>query len=362
MGVVIMRTTSILLLASFALAGCLADEKLKQPVSMTPRSISDGWAVSTPEKEGMDEAAIADVYDRFFKEDAYQAAQSLIIVRHGKIIAEGYTRDDADAFRLNNLKSATKSVTSLLVGLAIDKGYLKAVTQTVGELLPDYADPASVRGRLTLEKFLTMQSGLHWDNGVETDELMINRPADTVAFALDQKFDFDPGDRFHYSDGQALIVSGIIEAASEMPTADFADEVLFAPLGIDEYRWESGRDGTNYGAFGLYLKPRDFAKIGQMALRNGAWGKTQVVSASWITASTQTHANLNAGPYGYFWWVRPDFGAFMADGHGGQYLYAIPSKDLLIVETANPFIESGLGVQPREFEDLVLAILEAVKD
>lgn len=351
-----------LLPLSFALAllaACLPEDKLKVPLNMEPVQQNDGWQISTPEAEGFDAAKLQKAYKLVFSEDEYHTAYSLLVIRNGKLVAEGYTYDLEDIDRLNNIKSATKSVTSLLTGIALEEGYLRAVTQSISELIPAYVAPGSAKADITLAHLLTMTSGLRWDNDEETAELMIDRPGDSLAFAVDQPLDFAPGAKFHYSDGQPHILGAILQEVTGKSLEQYADEKLFVPLGITDYLWEQHRDGVNYGAYGIYLRPRDLAKIGQLALNGGAWKGQQLVSPGWITEATQVHANQNEGPYGYYWWIRPDFGGFMAAGHGGQFAYVIPAKNLLIVMTANPYTD-GIGVSFEDFEILVYRILEAI--
>lgn len=349
----------ILSIALLILAGCLSDAPLKTAFNMAPADQGDGWAVSTPGAEGLDDASIERVYGIVFRENEYRTALSLLIVRHGKLVAEGYLRDPADIDRLVNIKSATKSVTSILTGIAIDKGFVKSVTQPISDFLPDYAPPGSEKGRITLEDLLTMRSGLQWDNDEDTETLMVDEPGDSLAFTIDQPLLYEPGKRFHYADGNPHLMSGVLDQATGASLDDFAFETLLAPLKIDVYVWERHRDGIAYGAYGLYLRPRDLAKFGELMLRNGAWNGTQIVSPAWVTASTQAVTNFNEGPYGYYWWIRPDMEAYAAIGHGGQYVYVVPADDLVIVMTANPYTD-GIGVTRAQFEDLVFRIRHAV--
>lgn len=354
-----MNMRRMLSIAFLALAGCLTDAPLKTTFNMTPVDQGDGWAVSTPGAEGLDDAGIERVYRIVFRENEYPTAYSLLIARHGKLVAEGYMRDVADIDRLVDVASVTKSVVSILTGIAIDKGYVATVTLPISNFLPDYASPGSEKGVITLEELLTMRSGLRWDDAVQTDELMLDEPNDSIAFTLDQPLIYEPGKRFHFADGNAHLMGAVLDQAAGAALEDLAFDTLFSPLGIVDFAWERHRDGLNYGAYGLHLRARDLAKIGELMLRDGAWNGAQVVAASWVTASTQPIANLGDGPYGYFWWVRPDFGAFAAMGHGGQYVYVLPGDDMVVVMTANPYT-AGPGVTIDQFEDLVFRIRNAI--
>jgi CubicO group peptidase (beta-lactamase class C family) len=229
----------------------------------------------------------------------------------------------------------------------------------VAKFLPDYFAAGSTKSQMTLEHLLTMTSGLDWENSEDTGELMIEEPADSIAFTLGQPLAFKPGTKFHYSDANPHIMAAVLQEATGMALEDYAFEKLFSPLGITDYVWEMHRDSINYGAYGLYLRARDLAKIGQLALNEGTWAGKTVVSPGWVTASTQTYVNENDGPYGYYWWIRPDFDAYTAIGHGGQYAYVIPGEELVIVMTANPYTD-GIGVNREQFEVLVYWILDAI--
>ena len=162
----------------------------------------------------------------------------------------------------------------------------------------------------------------------------------SVEFVLSRPRVNPAGSMFDYHDGNPQLISYAIQHRYGKPLADFADEYLFKPLGITDWLWESSPDGINFGAFSLYLKPRDMAKIGQMLIQNGQWNGRHIVDSNWIDIATQAHqAYLPYWAYGYYLWVSPleDIFYYNASGHGGQMIIVVPEKNLVIVSSAWPY-------------------------
>jgi len=205
----------------------------------------------------------------------------------------------------------------------------------VYDVIPQYFDDDPAKREITLFHAVTMSTGLAFDNDVHTSELLWGSGS-SLAYVLSKKMIFTPGARFDYHDGNPQLVSGVIQEAAGKTEERFAQERLFGPLGITDYRWDHHADGTTFGAFGLWLKPRDMARIGLMVARSGVWRGTRVVSAAWLDEGTQ--AFNQEGTYGYYWWVK-DNGAFLAEGHGGQIIQVDEEHDLVVVITADPYSE-----------------------
>jgi CubicO group peptidase (beta-lactamase class C family) len=347
-------------LAATGLAGCIADPDLKLANEHAPVARNDGWEISTPEREGIDSVAFEEVYRRFFDPERFHTAISLLVIRNGRLIGEGYCHDRRDIDIKRNIKSCTKSFTSLLAGIAIDKGLLGDLDTPVARYLPEYFDDPAKRP-ITLYQALTMQTGLAYDNDADNDELMGDPPESSLRYMLRQPLAFAPGERFHYSDAPPHLVGAVVGRVAGMPLDSFAARELFEPLGITDYLWEKHRDGLCYGAFGLYLKPRDLAKVGQLCLQDGMWNGKQIVSREWLERSTSIHVNRNDGPYGLYWWVRPDFGAYMMAGHGGNYVYVIPEKGIVVVLTAMPFVDESIAIPIYDVEDLITLLVAAAR-
>jgi CubicO group peptidase (beta-lactamase class C family) len=204
-----------------------------------------------------------------------------------------------------------------------------------------------------------MRTGLAYNNDEDNEGLMVDEPESSIRYFLKGELDYEPGTRFHYSDAPPHLVGAVIQKRTGKTLDQFADEVLFGPLGITDYLWEKHRDGLCYGAFGLYMKPRDMAKIGQLCLQEGKWQGQQIVSADWLREATSIQTNRNSGPYGYYWWIRPDYNAYTMAGHGGNFIYIVPEKQMVIVFTANPFVDGSIAIQTEEFENLVHQLIES---
>jgi CubicO group peptidase (beta-lactamase class C family) len=271
-------------------------------------------------------------------EDRDLDIHGLLIVRDGYILAERYyppfEQDTA-----HELFSATKSVISALVGIAIDKGYLKDLDQSVLSFFPrrSIANPDPRKDRITLEHLLTMTSGLDWAESDAIYEEMY-RSLDWVQFVLDRPMADEPGTRFNYNSGNSHLLSAILQAASGMSTMDLAQTHLFGPLGISRFTWETEPSGIPIGGWGLSLTPRDMAKIGVLYLDNGVWDGQQILPADWVRASTHGHVQIDEPlePWelqlGYGWWLH-EFGAYAAHGRGGQFIFVTPDLDLVVVFT-----------------------------
>lgn len=352
------------LLSLFFLQSCLTTEPLKLENDFTPNIINDDWELSSLEEEGFDKAKLEKAYDLFFsEEEGFRTAVSLLIIRNGNIIAEAYCRNEDDDARLNNIKSATKSVTSILFGQAISDGYLdEDLTKTIGDYLPEYVQKYPEQTAVSVFNLLTMQSGIEYSNQMNTGELLVDKPNNSIDYILSQPIKFEQGTQFDYHDGNTHLLGAIIQEQTGKTLAEYATEKIFGPLNINNFVWEQHVDGLNYGAFGLYLTPRDFAKFGQLILNNGIWKGNELVDDVWIQQSVLEYVTSEEGPYGFQWWLRPEFNAFSSAGHGGQFTYIFPNEELLIVYTAEPtVINHEYGTDFNDFEKIVQLIIEAME-
>jgi CubicO group peptidase (beta-lactamase class C family) len=256
---------------------------------------------------------------------------SLLAVRDGELLAEGYF-EGAQPGQLLHLRSGTKSVTSLLIGIALDRGDLESPVQTLGALLgPEVERFGPEKAGLTLHQLLSMTAGLEWD---ESDVSEFNRlvsSRDPARHYLGRPFVQPPGAKWEYSSGASHLLSVVLHAATGERAEDYARRHLFEPLGITDFRWDKLRDGNSNGSAGLQLRSRDFLRLGVLA--GGSWEGRQVVSREWIARSTSEQVPIDhESGYGYQWWIngRPRF-AFSALGHGGQILIVMPEFDAIAV-------------------------------
>jgi CubicO group peptidase (beta-lactamase class C family) len=296
---------------------------------------TNGWRWSTPQEQGVDPVGLA----RAAHEARHNlpTLYSLLVIRNGYIVFEEHYRGHAPT-DLYSVRSVTKSVTSALVGIACEARYLTGLDQTVAELLPEYigTDHDSRKRNITIKDLLTMQAGLRWE---KADEWRFYEHDDWVAFTLQRSMAAGPGTQFVYNTGLSQVLSAIVTKTTSMTMAEFAQDQLFRPLGIQTSQWETDPQGLSIGGFGLSVTVEDLAKLGYLYLHHGQWGDQQIVPTAYVQAST-TAWSAGGFPednkYGYQWWVTQEAGypAFFAAGYGGQYLYVVPDLDTIVVTTA----------------------------
>jgi CubicO group peptidase (beta-lactamase class C family) len=301
---------------------------------------TDGWRTSTPEEQGMD-SELLDEMLAYIREHRVRI-DSVTIVRHGYLVLDAYYRDYEKNSK-HDLYSCTKSVTSALVGIAMDQGYIQSIDQPVLSFFPERT-VANVDARMEamkLEHLLTMTDGLDWvrkdirltSSGDTTPEM--TQSSDWVQFTLDRRMAEEPGTRWNYNSGASHLLSAIIQETTGIRALEFADEHLFGPLGISKPTWSSDPQGRSYGATYLKMTPHDMAKFGYLYLNQGLWDGEQIVPAAWVKASTANHSPTPETYYGYQWWVMPWAGYYSAIGARGQYIIVLPELDMVAVFTSD---------------------------
>jgi CubicO group peptidase (beta-lactamase class C family) len=248
---------------------------------------------------------------------------------------------------VHQLASVTKSVMTTLIAIAADQGKLD-LDEPMVSFFPDrtIANRDALKERITVRHLASMTSGL--DCTAENDEQtlmeMMGSP-DWVQFALDRKVVYEPGTHFEYCSPGMHLLSAILEQATGMTTLEFARLNLFAPLGVEDVLWDVDPQGYNYGWAGLYLQPRDVAKLGNLWLHQGRWEDTQLVSSQWVEESVKRQIRTGLGDdYGYGWWVMPgDQGEYAAQGRGGQYIRVFPALNAIVVTMGGGFLWDELG-------------------
>ena len=317
------------------------------------------WQNSTPEEQGMDSTLLHEMIDYIDEENIY--IDSVIVIRHGYIVLEEYPNFLYDENRSHYWYSVTKSFTSSLIGIALDKGYIDNVSQTVLSFFPErnITNWDERKDRITLEHLLTMRSGIFWDetsapftspdNGIYH---LMNR--DGTQYVLELNMTSEPGEEWHYNTGASHLLSAIVQQTTSLTARDFANEHLFGPLGITDVFWPSDAAGVTRGGFDLYIRPRDAAKFGYLFLNNGTWAGNQIISQDWVNASTRTFTRLEADTgYGYQWWTNPSLNYYYAAGLYGQYIFVMPDEDLLVVFSSN--VRQGEYPHQNLLENYILA-------
>lgn len=290
------------------------------------------WLTAAPDKTGFDPEPLDRSVRRIGEMDG---VYSVLVVRRGRLVVERYFREGYRE-KPHNMKSASKSLISALVGIAVDEGRM-GLDQPIQELLPYktiFEDPE--KQRITVRHLLTMTSGLV-PTSYQAYNTMIAE-SDWVEAALRRPMNAAPGTRFQYSTGDAHILSGILTAVTGMSTRAYAEKMLFGPLGITVQGWDRDPSGVFMGGNNLSLFPRDMAKLGLLYLDGGSFGRRQVLPREWVRESTlprEDGDNEIYGRYGYLWYTRPGGEeAFVAVGFGGQYIYVSPPDDCVIVITS----------------------------
>jgi CubicO group peptidase (beta-lactamase class C family) len=292
------------------------------------------WRELRPERAGFDPATLKRL-DRHV-ETALPHIRSVLVARGGSIVFERYYQG-TDRETLHDVASVTKSVTSIVVGIAIAQGLLPGVGVPIGTLLPECSEPRL--GRVTLEHLLTMTSGFAFPN---------TRVEAPVRDACARGLATEPGAVFAYDSASSHIALAAAAAAARTDARTFAGTHLFRPLGITDLRWPTDAEGRPYGGGGLSMRTRDLAKLAFLYLNEGRWEGRALVRPEWVRESTRAHSpgGFPEGvAYGLSWWVARNGrnAAFFAGGFGGQFLYVIPGLDLLVVITSSldrPHIEN----------------------
>ncbi|WP_224365169.1 serine hydrolase domain-containing protein [Hyalangium versicolor] len=318
-----------------------------------PDALDDGWQVSSLEAEDMAPERLAELEQRIAAEE-FPAPDSLLIARHGKLVYErywnGFNRD-----KPHDLRSATKSLTSLLTGVALDQHLLPGVDTPILPLLLRYAPFKNAderKERITVRHLLEMRSGLacnDWEEGSPGQEEKMYDSKDWVKFILDLPMAEEPGQSTVYCTGGVVVMGALVEDAAGMKFPEFSRRFLFDPLGITHFEWQEADGGRTDAGGHLLLRPRDFVKIGQLMLDGGRWQGQQIVPESWVQESTVSERTLGDSRYGYLWWLNT-FGiggtpveAWFARGNGGQYTFVFPSLELVATFTGSAYNEPESG-------------------
>ncbi len=329
----------------------------------TPIERNDGWAVSTPIAENMDESLLVQAVRKVKNTDKIDG---FVVVKNGKLIAEVYS-NGYDVDKPHKVWSITKSIVSGLVGIAIEHGFIGSERDSITMYMQVYSDiyPDDKKS-ITVEHLLAMTSGIEWQElgGEHSAGFRVAYSPDWVAFVLQQPMVSTPGSIYNYSSGNYMLFAPILMAATHMQADKLAEQYLLSQLGITNYQWMKGSEfwtktagGEMPGAIkpdppidytkrfngfpnlgsGLMMIPRDMAKIGQLYLNKGRWEGHQIIPQSWIEKSLDTH--FGNTDYGYGWRLgeyKVDseiVKCFYATGFGLQSIYVFPKYELIIVFT-----------------------------
>ncbi len=277
--------------------------------------------------------------------DAHEAAlrlprlHSLLISHRGDLVFEEYY-NGADPRRPANMKSASKSVISALIGIAIDEGHIKSVEDPITKYFPEYilnqTDPD--KQLITIENLLTMQSGLETTSNRNYGKWVLSE--NWVEFVLNQPLVAKPGTRMLYSTGSTHLLSAILTRASGINTKEFAQKHLASQLGYSMSYWSRDPQGIYFGGNDMEMTPRQMLAFGELYLNKGVHEGRQIIPTNWVKESYRPHVLSPRGQgryYGYGWWLRDLAGMLVpvAWGYGGQLIFVVEPMDLVVVATSD---------------------------
>lgn len=337
------------------LVGCSSPHQVQGPDSnaaapssylyRTPPLTDDGWPTSSVADKGMDPAPVTEMVEQIHA-GHYTGISSVLLVREGALVLEEYF-GEFERDSLHSMRSASKAITSALIGIALDKGCIPAVDAPLLPHFPEYEGEIENwddrKRNITLAHVLTMTSG------IRGNEDAMYPTDDWIKFYFDQPLAATPGEKFSYATSGVVTLGNVITRACGLRIPAFTDRYLFGPLGITDYRWpitnSRGRQGLAMTGGGLNLRPRDMAKFGQLYLNGGIWEGRRLIPQAWIEESTRKHAtsDLHGEDFGYLWRMidRTVEGrkvrSFEAWGNGGQFVMVFPSLDLVAVFTGENY-------------------------
>ena len=341
------------------------------------------WDTSEPKTEGIDPSVLQEIHQEF-RNGNHGYIDSFLVIRNGSIVFEEYYQIDyvnltknhkneqAEIMRnnygdlamprynyynpewhpfyqdtnLHTIQSVSKSVTSALIGIAIERDEIPSINTKIIDYFPEYKSLFNepTKQSITIKDLLTMTAGIRWDESsyAYTDPLndaaSMENSYDWIEYILTLPMQYKPGDKFVYNSGITILLSYILNKATGVPVDQYANTHLFKPLGIENFYWKKTPTGLTDTEGGLYLSTRDFAKIGFLYLMNGAWKENQILTKEWTksTMSPDTLIQDSNRKYGYQWWLVPytdgkEKWMYSGSGYGGQYLLVVPEYELIIV-------------------------------
>ena len=346
------------------------------------------WVTAQPDAMGF-AADIGEKLEWGLKSGLLKNFHGVLVVRSGQIVLERYFNGKDFAWgrplgevtfgpgTLHDLRSVSKSVVSVLYGIALDRGLVPRLDAPLMPQFPEYPDLAAdpKRQALKIDHVINMTLGTEWNEQIPysnpaNSEIMMETAKDRYRFVLDRPIVAEPGAKWNYNGGCTALIGRLIETGTGKSLADFAREALFAPLGIDRFEWAKGADGVHAAASGLRLTARDLARVGLVMLGNGEVDGKRIVSSAWIEGSARPVIPTGDGlHYGRSWFhldvPTPAFAApqktMAGFGNGGQRLFLMPSANIACVTFSGAYDAWDNWVSPmRIWREIVLGNFEKV--
>lgn len=337
-------------------------------LSQTQPMVANDWEAPS-EADALAGQELGKILDSAVASGELENLHSVLVMRNHSLVLERYYNGSDEIWgrslgnvqftpdTLHDLRSVTKSIVSLLYGIALAEGKVPTLETPVVSLFPSYADLGGdpERRRIKIEHLLTMTMGLAWNENLpytdpRNSEIAMENAQDRYRFVLSQPIVSEPGTTWTYTGGATAVLGHLISRGVEQSLMDYAREKLFDPLSITGVEWIKSRNGEESAASGLRMTPRDLAKIGRLILNNGRWNDAQVVPADWLAASFTE--GISGSRYGYHWplprnhkWSKGQIGA---SGNGGQRLVIFPESSLVVVITAGNYNLIGQSNVPRK--------------
>ena len=347
----------------------------------TGKTVGEDWSVTTPAAVGLSAEPLA-AMEKAIRAGEFKKIGSALVARHGKLVYESYF--DGDATTLRDTRSATKSITDILIGIAIEEKKLNGVDARVLALLPERArkiqNPDPRKDKITVEDFLTMSSPLEcddWNDASRGNEERMYVVEDWAQFILDlpirgrmhlgENVEVPPyGREFSYRTGGVFTLSEVLQKATGERTDRYAQTKLFGPLGITDAVWVYSPLNVPQTGGGLRLTSRELLKIADLYRAGGEWKGTRIVDEAWVQTSTRSHAKIDdETEYGYLWWLKTfksgekGYPAFFMSGNGGNKILVFPGLDMSVVLTSTNFNTKGMHQQTEQLlTDYILRAVE----
>ncbi|WP_271783176.1 serine hydrolase domain-containing protein [Aquimarina algiphila] len=312
-----------------------------------PKEHNDGWKTNNLQSQKIDTTRIYKLFSQILNQK--NKLHSVLLIKNDQLIIEEYF-NTISADQPHDLRSTTKSIRSILMGIAIDKGFIASVDDPISKYLKNPIVTKNIDNRkekITIKHLLTMSSGFDcndWNKKSKGQEDKVSRKKDWLQYTLNLPMINEPGAVSNYCSMGAILITEIISQASGMTIDKFADQYVFNDLGITNVHWGHTSDKEIIpSGKRLYMTSRDMAKIGQLILNNGLWNEKQIVSQKWIEESTTPKTKITGIDYGYFWWNIPFkieekmVISKTATGNGGQYIMIFPTLDMVAVFTGGAY-------------------------
>jgi CubicO group peptidase (beta-lactamase class C family) len=324
------------------------------------------WSQGKPTESGIETAALESLYLEMAQEP-HRDIKGIVIVRSGRLASEHYFNGDS-VDTLHDIRSATKSITSLLMGISIQKGLVHSVNDSIALYLPSL--PNNGKEKITIKDLLNMRSGLDAndeDPSTPGDEDNLDKSSDWMHTVYTVRMKGVPGSNYNYCSINAFLTGAIVENVSHMPLDEFARVNLFEPLGIQDYRWRQVPIHRITGQGNLSITTRDLAAIGELILNDGVVNGRHLVSHEWIAQSLASQIAISdsdpyADFYGYMWYTKSEpiggrkIEVHFASGNGGNKIYIVPSLHMVVAITSSAY---NTNYGQRRSQDILWKILAA---